>query len=341
MSVLYHRSILFSVLGTLLAQPGFAAVSDCNAGQSITNTATISSIAPTDICSPRTPFQRVSFGKMSGLLIAQVSSNIEPSATVGGDLRGPIPTPGSASNTNPNVTGGSDMAAPSAPTPDPSSIRTTTIPTPALGNDPSLRESTIPPPKVGPAENNTASQDAPNLKGLANITSVTASATAMQKPPFDHLRDTELQFVQITLRNDSQQVAIINGDASEASTGSGSAPAVGGRYLVDSAKPGLSKEKVATVVAATLGSAALAGPIVYEMVTPEQHRDRSLGEAIGIDGTRHQVEADRFGVRVLMPGDESVGWMAFSTEAAQAIKSVSIPLSFSRSLIRTECWKCP
>ena len=97
----------------------------------------------------------------------------------------------------------------------------------------------------------------PESKGSTNITSVTATATAMQKPPFDHLRDTELQFVQITLRNDSQQVAIINGDASEASTGSGSAPAVGGRYLVDSAKPGLSKEKVATVVAA----ATLAVPL--------------------------------------------------------------------------------
>jgi hypothetical protein len=44
------------------------------------------------------------------------------------------------------------------------------------------------------------------------------------------------------------------------------------------------------------------------------------------------VEADRFGVRVLMPGDQSVGWMAFVCAPEQSIKTVTIPVSFTRSL---------
>jgi hypothetical protein len=179
---------------------------------------------------------------------------------------------------------------------------------------------------------NTAAQAAPTLKGLADVSSLTATASELERVPFSDMRDKELQFVQITLRNDSQQVAIVNGDAAEAAVKSETAPAVGGRYLVMSAKPGVSTKKRIVIAGASLGTAALAGPIVYEFVTPDQHRDRSLGEAIGSDGTRHRVEADRFGVRVLMPGDETTGWMAFSCQLAQSLKSVTIPLSFSRSL---------
>jgi hypothetical protein len=190
----------------------------------------------------------------------------------------------------------------------------------------------VTPPQIGPYESNTAGQSTPSLTGLANITSVTATGTPLLHIPFDRLRDPDLQFVQISLRNDSQQVAVINGDASQASLGSAVEPAVGGGYITQTGKPGLTRKKHIEATAATLGSAGLAGPLLYEYITPGQHRDRSLGEAIGVDGTRHRVEAQRFGVRVLMPGDETIGWMAFACEEGQSVQAVTIPLSFSRSL---------
>lgn len=154
----------------------------------------------------------------------------------------------------------------------------------------------------------------------------------LQRVPFDKMRDDDLQFVQVSLRNNSQQVAVVNGDASQASVAAGPTPAVGGRYLVQNSKPGLTQGKIMALSAVTVGTFGLAGPIFYEYITPDQHRDRSLGTAIGVDGTRHQVEADRFGVRVLMPGDETVGWMAFACQPGDAVKAVTVPLSFSRSL---------
>jgi hypothetical protein len=190
----------------------------------------------------------------------------------------------------------------------------------------------IKPPIVGPAESNTAAAAGAFVKGLGPIANVTASAAVMPRIPFSHVRDQDLQFIQVSLRNDSQQVAVVNGDATQASVGDKTTPAVGGGYVVQSAKPELTGKKHAAVIAVGLGTVGLAGPQFYEYITPDQHRDRSLGEAIGVDGTRHRVEAQRFGVRVLMPGDETVGWMAFACDPGTNVKTVTIPLSFSRSL---------
>ncbi|MGH7488954.1 MAG: hypothetical protein ACREMY_25625, partial [bacterium] len=150
--------------------------------------------------------------------------------------------------------------------------------------------------------------------------------------PLPRLRDPDLQFVQVSLRNDSQVVAVVNGDAAQASVSGQVMPAAGGRYLVHSGRPGMTMKKQLWLLAVGAGSFGFAGPEFYEYITPDQHRKRSLGTAIGIDGTRHQVEAQRFGVRVLMPGDETIGWMAFQCQPEQSIKSVTIPISFSRSL---------
>jgi len=209
--------------------------------------------------------------------------------------------------------------------------------TPAPGTTQSTTDGTtsLPPATTaGTAANNT-------LRGLANITTVTATAKALETKPLPRIRDEDIKFVEIRLRNDSQQVVVINGDAAQAVVGTGTLPAAGGHYLVDSARPGMTKTQFAVVAAVFIGSASIDGPIVYEYVTAGQHRKRSLGMAIGIDGTRHQVEAERFGVRVLMPGDQSVGWMAFSCEPDQTIHNVTIPLSFSRSLTPDGVLKVP
>jgi hypothetical protein len=161
---------------------------------------------------------------------------------------------------------------------------------------------------------------------------VAATAKKLESPPLTRIRDEDIAFVLVTLHNGSQQVAVVNGDAAQASIDTKPAPAAGGRYLVEVSRPKLTEKKLVAVATVSAVTGVLAGPIFHEYVEPSQYRHRSLGEAIGVDGTRHQVEGERFGVRVLMPGDESVGWMAFECLPEQNIKSVSVPISFSRSL---------
>ena len=66
-------------------------------------------------------------------------------------------------------------------------------------------------------------------------------------------------------------------------------------------RPLLSRTGKLAVTGVSLGSLGLAGPIFYELLTPDQHAKRELGTAIGRDGSRREVEASHFGIRVMMP----------------------------------------
>lgn len=246
-------------------------------------------------------------------------SNLTGGAT-GADLRGPINNEQGTAPSDNGTAGTPAAGSPAAGTPAAESTTTTTSAT-------STTESS-----AGVPDLLTGEVEPPVLKGAANMSSLSASAQSLVAPPLPKMRDTEMKYVQVSLRNDSQQIAVVNGDAAQGSVQNEKRPAAGGRYLTDSAKPHLTKQKIALAAAAEIGSAGLAGPLFYEYITPDQHRKRSLGTAIGVDGARHQVESDRFGVRVIMPGDETAGWMAFPCPADQSVTSVSIPISFSRSL---------
>jgi hypothetical protein len=169
------------------------------------------------------------------------------------------------------------------------------------------------------------------LQAKINVAAVTAIANKISLP-LERIRDPEVAFVEVMLHNGSQQVAVVNGDAAKASIADHSDAATGGRYLVEVSKPKLTTDKLKILLTADVASAGLSEGIGHEYIEPSQYRRRPLGVAIGVDGTRHQVEAERFGVRVLMPGDDTVGWLAFQCDPNEPIKSVTIPLSFSRSL---------
>ena len=165
----------------------------------------------------------------------------------------------------------------------------------------------------------------------ANFSNVSASAKLLETAPLMRCRDANLKFVEITLRNDSTQVALVHGDIAEAKVGDSLRTAASARYIGTVAKPKLNTKGRVYTGLVLAGSWGLAGPMFYELVTPDQHAKRYLGTAIGVDGSRHEIEDQRFGLRVLMPGEETVGWLAFECPTANDLTSLLIPVNYSKS----------
>ncbi|MDR3613480.1 MAG: hypothetical protein P4L53_07930 [Candidatus Obscuribacterales bacterium] len=166
-----------------------------------------------------------------------------------------------------------------------------------------------------------------------NNSLVTANAKLMPKSPLMRTRDANLRFVQVTVKNDSPEVALIHGDIAQANIAGALKTASSARYVGEVASPKLGLSgRIATGVV-TAGSLGFAGPIFYENMTPDQHRKRYLGTAVGVDGSRHEIEADRFGLRVLLPGDETVGWLAFDCPNDNQMTNLVIPVNYSKSTL--------
>ncbi len=182
--------------------------------------------------------------------------------------------------------------------------------------------------KTGAAQSGAAAH---NLS--ANFSSVTATAKLLETAPLMRCRDENLKFVEITLRNDSTEVALVHGDIAEAKVGDRLRTAASARYIGTVAKPKLNTKGRVYTGLVLAGSWGLAGPIFYELVTPDQHANRYLGTAVGVDGSRHEIEEQRFGLRVLMPGEETVGWLAFECPSENALTSLLIPVNYSKSTL--------
>ncbi len=171
------------------------------------------------------------------------------------------------------------------------------------------------------------------LQGAANLTDIAVSARNLVGCPLSRDHDKGLKYVEVTVKNDGQNIAVILGNGAHADVSAENAPAAPASAAEDSDLPRLNgKGKVAVGVVAAF-SFGLVAPIFYENLTPQQHGKRDLGTSIGRDGARHEVEAGHFGVRVIMPGDQTVGWIAFRCPRDQLVKSLVIPVSYTRSAV--------
>lgn len=177
------------------------------------------------------------------------------------------------------------------------------------------------------SEANVSSEAPGTLKGIAEQHTLPAEVTALTAYPLPHCR-ARLRFFFVHLKNISDEPAIIDGDNTEAQGSNSSIHVSDASILIRSSSGNLSTSGKAKVMAAYLSSAGLAGPIYYELATPEQHRKRDFERSIGIDGVRHAVEAGRFGRRLVMPGDETAGWLAFPYSESELVKELKIPIWF-------------
>ena len=159
------------------------------------------------------------------------------------------------------------------------------------------------------------------------------SARNLSESPLTRNHDPNLKYVEVTVKNDGPNIAVILGNAVHAKVGGEDLPAAPVTAAEMSDRPHLSGKGNLVVWAATLPTFAIAGPMVYELLTPDQHAKRNLGDAIGRDGSRQEVEATHFGVRVVIPGDETTGWFCFPCPSTAQVESLVVPISFTRSKI--------
>ncbi len=91
----------------------------------------------------------------------------------------------------------------------------------------------------------------------------------------------------------------------------------------------LSPPAKVAVGAVGVGTLGLAGPIFFELMTPSENGKRDLGIALGRDRGRHEVEGERLGIRLIMPGDDTIGWVAFGDgNNLRERKSLFVPIMF-------------
>lgn len=168
----------------------------------------------------------------------------------------------------------------------------------------------------------------PLLRGVAEAASVNGHARLLATTPLTHHRDRSVHFIELNIKNISDQVVVIDANQAEVRLNGQVFKPCDAKELEHDAKSTLSlggKLAVAGVTAASLG---LAGDIFYEFITPGQNRKRDLGVALGRDGTRHEVEVENFGKRVLMPGDETQGWLGFDADTLPQVESIRVPISY-------------
>lgn len=173
------------------------------------------------------------------------------------------------------------------------------------------------------------------LRGAANLTDITATAHNLALCPLTRSNNPDLKYVEVTVKNEGQNIAVILGNAARADLDGKQLFPAPASVTEESDRPRLPTKGRAAVAAVSLGSVGLAAPMVYEFLTPDQHRRRSLGMPIGRDGSRFDVEATHFGIRVIMPGDQAVGWFAFACPADSNVKSLLIPVCYMRTTVPT------
>ena len=168
----------------------------------------------------------------------------------------------------------------------------------------------------------------PLLRGAAEAASVNGHARLLATTPLTHHRDRSVHFIELNIKNISDQVVVIDANMAEASVNGQVYRPCDAKELQHDAQSTLSMGGKLAVAGVTAMSLGLAGDIFYEFITPGQNRKRDLSVALGRDGTRHEVEVENFGKRVLMPGDETQGWLGFDAVSLPQVNSIRVPISY-------------
>ncbi|HEY9677932.1 MAG TPA: hypothetical protein V6C76_07975 [Drouetiella sp.] len=239
-------------------------------------------------------------------------------------LRGSLPVSGTPSVVSPSTSVDSHPIPP-APTRDGQTTTTSTTTTTDTTNVGGPLTDALGNPL-------TPGQPSP-IPATASINDLAVTARSIEACPLPRDFDQGLKYVEVTVKNTGQNIAVILGNSAHAAVNSANQPTAPASDAEDSDLPRLNGKGRLAVGLVSAFSFGYCGPIFYEVLTPEQHRKRYLGTAIGRDGSRHDVEDGHFGIRVIMPGDETVGWMAFRCNREDAVKALDLPISFTRSAI--------
>ncbi|MBA4077379.1 MAG: hypothetical protein C0508_20280 [Cyanobacteria bacterium PR.023] len=168
------------------------------------------------------------------------------------------------------------------------------------------------------------------LSGTAasgNFNLLGAAAVAVD-PPLTRYEGPRLKFVEVTIRNNGTYPVVIIGEGSRGIGPGLNLSPLPIDTLLKLDNHILSKADKIALGAISVGSVGLAGPIAYEMLTAQDHSKRNLGTAVGRDAGRHEIEASRLNRRVILPQDETKGWLAFYDDSTKGMNSLLVPLTY-------------
>ena len=189
-----------------------------------------------------------------------------------------------------------------------------------------------PPPSLSTEEiinERVGSSDLP-LRGVARTLNVETRVEVLGFSPLSRYRGEKLVFVRVRVKNNGDRPMLVIGNKIRCSLHDKTSEASGEKELEARDNRLLSNHERFAVALVGVGSAGLAAPIFNEMMTPSENGKRDLGLALGRDRGRHEVEGERIGTRLLMPGDDTVGWVAFDdTDGTRACNSLFVPVMFS------------
>lgn len=188
-------------------------------------------------------------------------------------------------------------------------------------SDPRLRPAIVPPSESTlPDKPEDVSQTPaqPTLKGTADTSSINLSSKAEILPsnPLSRYRGDSIVFFKVHIKNAGSTPVLILGRDAQFVTSQATLKTIRAATLENHDNTLLTPKEKALVAAVGIGSAGLASSIFYEHMTPSENRNRSLGIGLGRDRGRHEVESENLGTRLVMPGDETNGWLAFEDSAS-------------------------
>lgn len=167
------------------------------------------------------------------------------------------------------------------------------------------------------------------LQGNADASALSASAQLMTNIPLSRYKGDNLVFYRVQIKNGGSTPVVVLGRDAQVGGSAESGRTVGAGVLEKHDNTLLTKKQTAAVYGVGVGSLGLASILFYEHMTPSEHKKRDLGMALGRDRGRHEVESENLGTRLIMPGDETLGWLAFdSTAATPDRNSLGVPIMF-------------
>ena len=165
------------------------------------------------------------------------------------------------------------------------------------------------------------------------ITGTTAATNAlmgvakgMTEIPLTRYKGPRLVYIELTIRNSSDQPLVLLGDGIRGQATGKTVYPVGYEKIVKMDNNVMSTKSKLAVTGLGFGTLGLSSVIGYEYFAPQEYRKRNPGTATGRDRGRHEIEEGRFNRRVLLPQDETTGWVAFYSSDSETLSSLTLPL---------------
>lgn len=160
------------------------------------------------------------------------------------------------------------------------------------------------------------------LKGQAEFASVSGTFITLKRRLPGDCRNTGFECIKVKIKNNTTQVITIHGDKAQAEASNHALPAALEPELIKKSGCGFSFIDKSILFAATVTTVALAEPILQEMLEKADYPQTAYGQ----DAIRQMIEGERLGRRLLMPGDETTGWLCVASPKGKTPTVLRIPV---------------